>query len=31
MEETMERMARLNLLAALLSFGLIAAIVFGLV
>jgi len=31
MEETMERLARLNLLAALFSFGLIAAIVFGVV
>jgi len=30
-EETMERLARLNVLAALFSFGLIAAIVFGIV
>jgi hypothetical protein len=31
LEATMELMVRLNVLAALLSFGLIAAIVFGVV
>ncbi len=31
MEATMERMARLNVLAALFSFGIIAAIVLGIV